>query len=57
MFRGLYSIIDFILYQRFCKNLFKKGVDITYFKAFSHLTILNMTTSFGYANKTQSFVS
>lgn len=57
MFRGLYSIIDFILYQRFCKNLFKKGVDITYFKAFFHLTILNMTTSFGYANKTQSFAS
>lgn len=41
----------------FCKDLFKKGVGIIYFKAFSHLIIRNMTDSFGYANKTQSFVS
>lgn len=54
MSKGLYRLIDFFLYQRFCKNLFKKGVDIIYLKAFSRLIV---TASFGYANKTQSFDS
>lgn len=44
-----------LFYQRFCKNLFKKGVDITYLKAFAYLVILNII--FAYANKTLSFVS
>lgn len=57
MSRGLYKLIDFFLYQRFCKNLLEKGVDIIHLKAFSHLITLNMIASFGYANKTQSFVS